>query len=122
MPRWGTIDLLCVSKVAAQACHKLLSLKWAYVLCDVLQSYPTDLGDASAVKATIAAVQQDLGPISVVFWNPYNTPAALLTATPGQLQSAYNVTVTGKPLRSCFHHDQHSMCECDLASSLHVTG
>jgi NAD(P)-dependent dehydrogenase (short-subunit alcohol dehydrogenase family) len=65
-------------------------------MCLLLQSYPTDLGDASAVKATIAAVQQDLGPISVVFWNPLPTLAPLLTATPEQLQSAYNVPVTGE--------------------------
>jgi NAD(P)-dependent dehydrogenase (short-subunit alcohol dehydrogenase family) len=69
-----------------------------------LQSYPTDLGDAAAVKATIAAVQQDLGPISVVFWNPYNTPAALLTATPEQLQSAYDVTVTGEVVAQRVQH------------------
>jgi hypothetical protein len=41
------------------------------------------------------SVHQDLGPISVVFWNPYSTPAPLLTATPEQLQTDYNVTVTG---------------------------
>jgi NAD(P)-dependent dehydrogenase (short-subunit alcohol dehydrogenase family) len=83
-----------VSKV--DSCHKLPLLSGADIRCAVLQSYPTDLGDASAVKATISAVQQDLGPISVLFWNPYSTPAPLLTATPEQVQSAYNVTVTGE--------------------------
>jgi hypothetical protein len=47
------------------------------------------------VKATIAAVQSDLGPVDLLFWNPISTPAPLLTATPEQLTSAYNVTVTG---------------------------
>lgn len=85
----------CVFKVDSR--RKLPALYWANACHVGLQSYPTDLGDAFAVKATIAAVHQDLGPISVVFWNPYNTPAPLLTATPEQVQSAYNVTVTGKP-------------------------
>lgn len=40
-------------------------------------------------------MQRDLGPVAVLFWNPISTPAPLLTATPEQLQSAYNVTVTG---------------------------
>lgn len=59
------------------------------------QAYPTDLTDSAAVKATIAAVHNDLGPIDVLFWNPVSTPAPLLTATPEQLGAAYNVTVTG---------------------------
>jgi NAD(P)-dependent dehydrogenase (short-subunit alcohol dehydrogenase family) len=79
----------------------------------IAQSYPTDLQDASAVKATLAAVHQDLGPISVVFWNPYSTPAPLLTATPEQVQSAYNVTVTGKPSVNS------NRCSSCLLASLH---
>lgn len=64
------------------------------------KAYPTDLTDSAAVKATIAAVQRDLGPVDLLFWNPVSTPAGLLTATPEQLNSAYNVTVTGGSIRS----------------------
>jgi 3-oxoacyl-[acyl-carrier protein] reductase len=59
------------------------------------QAYPTDLTDSAAVKAAIAAVHSDLGPIDLLFWNPVSTPAPLLTATPEQLGAAYDVTVTG---------------------------
>jgi NAD(P)-dependent dehydrogenase (short-subunit alcohol dehydrogenase family) len=59
------------------------------------KGYPTDLTDSAAVKATIAAVQKDLGPVNLLFWNPVSAPAGLLTATPEQLDSAYDVTVTG---------------------------
>lgn len=60
-----------------------------------LQGYSTDLTDAEAVKATVAAIERDLGPISLLFWNPVSTPASLLSSSPEQWMSAYNVTVTG---------------------------
>lgn len=59
------------------------------------KGYPTDLSDAAAVTATIQDIQRDLGPVSLLFWNPVAPPAALPTATPEQLTGAFTVTVTG---------------------------
>jgi len=61
-----------------------------------IQGYPTDLSDAAAVTATIQDIQRDLGPVSLLFWNPVAPPAALPTATPEQLTGAFTVTVTGE--------------------------
>jgi NAD(P)-dependent dehydrogenase (short-subunit alcohol dehydrogenase family) len=94
---------MCVAPALAGYALPLWPLNPATLLETVLalpgtpthQAYPTDLTEAAAVKATIAAVQSDLGPVDLLFWNPISTPAPLLTATPEQLTSAYNVTVTG---------------------------
>lgn len=45
----------------------------------------------------VTAVRQELGPVHLLFWNPISMAlmAPLMTATPAQLQEAYNVTVTG---------------------------
>lgn len=61
------------------------------------KGFSTDLSDPAAVKATVAAVHSELGPISVLFWNPYgDAPAGFLTATPEQLQKEFNLTVVGE--------------------------
>ena len=60
------------------------------------KSFATDLSDPSAVKATVAAVHSQLGPVQVLFWNPYGDAAAgFLTAAPEQLQKEFNLTVVG---------------------------
>eukprot|EP00775_Hariotina_reticulata_P011478 gene11478-11622_t len=59
------------------------------------KGYPTDLSDAAAVKAAVAEVQADLGPINVLFWNPYGAVTSILSATPEQLQLGYNTSITG---------------------------
>ena len=61
----------------------------------VAKGYSVDLSDASAVKAAVAAVQHDQGPIEIIFWNPYGPVAGFLEATPEQVISGYNTTVTG---------------------------
>jgi 3-oxoacyl-[acyl-carrier protein] reductase len=60
------------------------------------KGFAVDLSDAAAVKASIAAVQGSLGPISTLHWNPYQTLyAPLLEVTAEQLQSGFNLSVTG---------------------------
>eukprot|EP00878_Enallax_costatus_P010990 GHUV01011478.1.p1 GENE.GHUV01011478.1~~GHUV01011478.1.p1 ORF type:complete len:252 (+),score=66.34 GHUV01011478.1:1310-2065(+) len=60
------------------------------------KGYACDLADAALVKRTVAAIQQDLGPINILHYNAYvAVPARLMDITPQQLQDQYNVQVTG---------------------------
>ncbi|WIA20594.1 hypothetical protein OEZ85_004979 [Tetradesmus obliquus] len=60
------------------------------------KGFAADLSDAAAVKSAVAAVQSSLGRINMLHWNPYQTLyAPLLSVTPDQLQSGFNVSVTG---------------------------
>jgi hypothetical protein len=67
------------------------------------KGFAADLSDAAAVKATIAAVRDSMGPVSMLHWNPYQPLyAPLLDVTPAQLQSGFNVSVKGGwQLRAC---------------------
>jgi NAD(P)-dependent dehydrogenase (short-subunit alcohol dehydrogenase family) len=59
------------------------------------KGYTVNLSDPAAVKAAIATTQHDLGPTSLLFWNPVGPSAPFQTATPDQTISAFNTTVTG---------------------------
>lgn len=61
------------------------------------KGYAVDLSDAAAVRPAIAAVQDELGSVDVLFWNAAGYGAGLLTATPDKTISAFNCTVTGGP-------------------------
>jgi len=59
-------------------------------------AFPTDLGDAAAVAATIAAVREKFGPISVLHYNAYTGGSGdLLTASAQGLRHSFDVSVTG---------------------------
>lgn len=59
-------------------------------------AFPTDLGDAGAVRALVAKVRNSLGPISVLHWNAYTSDAGdLLTADTTALHRAFDVAVSG---------------------------
>jgi NAD(P)-dependent dehydrogenase (short-subunit alcohol dehydrogenase family) len=61
------------------------------------KGYASDLTDPAAVKAAIASIQGDLGPVDLLFWNAAGYGAGLLTATPDKTVNAFNCTVTGGP-------------------------
>lgn len=63
------------------------------------KGYSTDLSNVAAIKATVAAVHNDFGPISLIFWNPYaaGSGAHGFWNTPTEdFQISYDVSVTGK--------------------------
>lgn len=64
------------------------------------KGYTVDLSDPAAVKAAISSAQRDLGPTSLLFWNPVGPSAPFQTATPAETISAFNTTVTGGWWRS----------------------
>jgi short-subunit dehydrogenase len=58
--------------------------------------FPADLGDPEAVRALVAKVRAELGPVTVVHWNAYAGDAGdLLVAKPEELRRAFDVAVTG---------------------------
>ena len=54
-----------------------------------------DLADGLAVKAAVATVERELGPISLLFWNAAAWPVTLLEATPEDVTTALNTSITG---------------------------
>lgn len=79
------------------------------------KGFAADLSDAAAVKSAVAAVQSSLGRISMLHWNPYQTLyAPLLSVTPDQLQSGFNVSVTGGPYSSL-----HACIDSRAAAGMH---
>lgn len=63
------------------------------------KGYATDLSNAAAVKAAVAAVHKDFGAISVLHWNAFSTASGLsafLNAPTEQFQNGFDVSVTGK--------------------------
>lgn len=59
-------------------------------------AFTADLGDPAAIRAMVEKVRGALGPVSVLEWTAYNSPAGdLLTATPEELRSLFDVSVVG---------------------------
>jgi NADP-dependent 3-hydroxy acid dehydrogenase YdfG len=59
-------------------------------------AFPTDLGDAAAVRALVGKVRSTLGPVTVLHWNAYPTGAGdLLTADDAALKNVFDLTVNG---------------------------
>lgn len=59
-------------------------------------TFPTDLGNASAVKSLVAGAREKLGPISVIHWNAYAGVAGdLLTAEIDDVRAGLDVSVVG---------------------------
>jgi short-subunit dehydrogenase len=59
-------------------------------------AFPADLGSPAAVKALIARVREQLGPVSVLHWNAYASSAGdLLNADVAAVHGALDVAVTG---------------------------
>jgi NADP-dependent 3-hydroxy acid dehydrogenase YdfG len=59
-------------------------------------AFPTDLGDAAAVKGLIGKVRSTLGPIKALHWNAYSGSAGdLLTADATALHQVFDVAITG---------------------------
>lgn len=60
------------------------------------KAFPCDLGDAAAVRATLAEIHRELGGPSVLHWNAYSGGAGdLLSAQPEELRSLFDVSVVG---------------------------
>jgi NAD(P)-dependent dehydrogenase (short-subunit alcohol dehydrogenase family) len=60
------------------------------------KAFCCDAGDPDAVRATVRAARQALGPIGVVHWNAYSTQAGDLTVSAdGELRGVFDVAVTG---------------------------
>jgi NADP-dependent 3-hydroxy acid dehydrogenase YdfG len=58
-------------------------------------AFPTDLGDAEAVKVLVGRVRAELGPITVLHWNAYaSTAGDLLSASAADIRAAMDVSVT----------------------------
>jgi NADP-dependent 3-hydroxy acid dehydrogenase YdfG len=59
-------------------------------------AFPADLSDAAAVQKLVAAVRSKLGPITVLHWNAYGSPAKDLLSTPAdELRSVFELPVVG---------------------------
>jgi NAD(P)-dependent dehydrogenase (short-subunit alcohol dehydrogenase family) len=61
-------------------------------------AFTADLGNPAAVRGVVAKVHADLGPISVIEWTAYtagNTAGDLLTASPEEIRSLFEVGVVG---------------------------
>ena len=60
------------------------------------QAFTCDLGDPEAVRALMAQVHENLGPIQVLHWNAYSSGAGdLRTCSADELRGVLNVTVHG---------------------------
>lgn len=60
------------------------------------RAYQVDLGDHEAVRALIARIRDDLGPITVVHWNALSFAGGdLLTTSAEELRGMFDVGVTG---------------------------
>lgn len=60
------------------------------------RAFPCDVGDAAAVRATVAAIRETLGPIGIVHWNAAAAQAGdLMTADADALRTVFDVAVTG---------------------------
>ncbi len=56
-----------------------------------------DLSKPDAVKAGIASVQSELGPVSALLWNPYSTAVGQAdVATEEKWNEAFNLGVIGE--------------------------
>jgi NAD(P)-dependent dehydrogenase (short-subunit alcohol dehydrogenase family) len=60
-------------------------------------AFPADAGDPAAVRAAIAKVRAQLGPIVVVHWNAYGGGEAgdLATADPAAVRGVFDVAIVG---------------------------
>ena len=59
-------------------------------------AFPADLSDTAAIGKLIAAVRSKLGPITVLHWNAYGSPAGdLLSASAEELRSVFELPVVG---------------------------
>jgi NAD(P)-dependent dehydrogenase (short-subunit alcohol dehydrogenase family) len=60
------------------------------------KAFACDAGDAGAVRATVRAAREELGPIGVVHWNAYPTLAGDLTnSADDELRKVFDVSVGG---------------------------
>jgi NAD(P)-dependent dehydrogenase (short-subunit alcohol dehydrogenase family) len=59
-------------------------------------AFTAELGDPVAIRGMVEKVRGALGPISVLEWTAYNNAAGdLLTATPEEVRSLFDVSVVG---------------------------
>jgi NADP-dependent 3-hydroxy acid dehydrogenase YdfG len=61
-------------------------------------AFPADLGDPAAIRGMLERVRASLGPIAVVEWTAYspgNLAGDLLTASPEELHSLFDVSIVG---------------------------
>lgn len=59
-------------------------------------AFKADLGDPAAIGDMVTKVRAALGPISVLEWTAFGNPAAdILTATPDEVRSLFEVSVVG---------------------------
>jgi NADP-dependent 3-hydroxy acid dehydrogenase YdfG len=61
-------------------------------------AFTADLGDAAAVRGMVEKVRAGLGPISVIEWTAYspaNLAGDLLTASPAEMRSLFDVSIAG---------------------------
>jgi NAD(P)-dependent dehydrogenase (short-subunit alcohol dehydrogenase family) len=61
-------------------------------------AFPADLGDPAAIRAMVENVHAGLGPISVIEWTAYspgNLAGDLLTASPADVRSLFDISVVG---------------------------
>jgi NAD(P)-dependent dehydrogenase (short-subunit alcohol dehydrogenase family) len=58
------------------------------------KGFAVDLVDADVVKATIAKIHDELGTITVLYWNPYGRLAGILDGTTKDYVGNFNVTTS----------------------------
>ena len=59
-------------------------------------AFPTDLSDPAAIESLISRVRAELGPVTVLHWNAYGSPAGdLLSASAEELRSVFELPVVG---------------------------
>jgi NAD(P)-dependent dehydrogenase (short-subunit alcohol dehydrogenase family) len=60
-------------------------------------AFPADAGDPVAIRAAIAKVRSEFGPITAIHWNAYGGGDAgdLLTAEPGGVRGVFDVAIVG---------------------------